>query len=236
MIKIRSKTKRAKRVLIATGGLCSSLSLLTALPQAQELAAGGDGGWFIRSWGSFSSLSDTNGTVRGFMQVPNGDGVEISTSGGFSAGAGVGYRYGPRLGVEVAWEYRSNDSETALDSGLVFDGGNYASNTIFLNGYWYLQPRGRWQPYLGAGLAWLQEIDIDLEGNGPEQSFSSDGDVGLQVFAGTEYRFADNWAAHGELRYGAISGIDLDGENTSGTLSGLDYEPLSLQFGITYSF
>ncbi len=203
---------------------------------AQESSRTGDSGWFARAWGGYSSLSDTGGTFSDAGASLTADSVDVSADGGFTAGAGFGYRYGPRLAVEVAWEYRSNDSETDFASGLAFNDGNYASNTFFLNGFYYLDARGPWEPYLGAGLAWIQEIDIDLEGNGPEQSYSGDGDVGFQVFAGTNYRLSERWSLNGELRYGSVTGIDLDGENAPGKLSDFDYEPLTFQLGLRYAF
>ena len=91
--------------------------------------------------------------------------------------------------------------------------------------------------YVGAGLGWLQEIDIDLEGNGPEQSYSGDGDIGVQLFLGADYALSDAWALQGEVRYARFSDIDLDGEaRAEGSLTGLDYEPLTLQLGIVYRF
>ena len=214
--------------------LLSTLPFLTNPALAQTQESDNDNGWFARAWGGYSSLSDTSGSAASFE---GGSGsVDVSLDGGFTAGLGAGYRYNKRLAVELAWEYRSNDSETSFADGAIFNEGNYASNAFFLNGYYFLDRRGSWEPYVGAGLIWLQEVDIDLEGNGPEQSFSADGDTGLQVFVGTNYRINDRWQAHGELRYGSVTGIDLTGENTEGTLSDFDYEPLTLQLGVSYSF
>lgn len=219
-----------KKLVAATA---AATALLATPVLAQEA---GSAGWFARAWGGYSSLADTSGSIDGFPGTAAGTAVDVSTSGGFTAGAGLGYRYNQQLAVELAWEYRSNDSETEFGDGTSFGDGNYASNTFFLNGYYYLTPRGTWEPYVGAGLAWIQEVDIDLEGNGPEQSFSGDGDVGLQVFVGSNYRFSERWAAHGELRYGSVTGIDLEGENNAGTISGFDYEPFTLQVGLSYQF
>lgn len=193
-------------------------------------------GLFLRTWGGYSSLADTDGTALGVADPLAPVAVTVNTSGGFTAGAGFGYRYNPTIAVEVAWEYRSNDSETTFASGDRFSDGNYASNTFYLNGYYFLSERGKWEPYVGAGLGWIQEVDIDLEGNGPEQSFSGDGDIGLQVFIGSNYRLTESWSAHGELRYGAFTGVDLAGENVTGAISDFDYRPLTLQFGVSYSF
>lgn len=215
----------------------TTITLAIALQASATLAQDADHqGWFARAWGGYSALSDADGTIDDLMSGAVGNTVDVSTTGGFTAGAGVGYRYNQQLGVELAWEYRSNDSETEFGDGTSFSDGNYASNTFFLNGYYYLAQRGAWEPYVGAGLAWIQEVDIDLEGNGPEQSFSSNGDLGLQVFIGSNYSLGKRWAAHGELRYGAITGIDLEGENNAGMISGFDYKPFTLQIGLTYTF
>ncbi|MEL7043572.1 MAG: OmpW family outer membrane protein [Pseudomonadota bacterium] len=218
----------------ATGLLALALSACPAV--AQDTSQDREAGWFARAWGGYSSLSDTGGAFDNTTAGPPVDSVDVSADGGFTAGAGFGYRYAPRLAVELAWEYRSNGSETTFAAGPGFDDGNYASNTFFLNGYYYLDKRGPWEPYLGAGLSWIQEIDIDLEGNGPEQSYAGDGDVGFQVFVGSNYRLNERWSAHGELRYSSVTGVDLEGEGISGRFSDFDYEPLTFQLGLSYSF
>jgi opacity protein-like surface antigen len=209
------------------------LLLVPALSSAEEDPAAG---WFARAWGGYSNLSDTSGSISEFGGGTTTSTLDVSAGRGFTAGAGIGHRYNRRLAVELAWEYRSNDSETALADGPSFHDGNYASNTFFLNGYYHFGANGNWDPYLGAGLTWIQEVDIDLEGNGPELSYSGDGDVGLQLFIGSNYRLSESWTAHGELRYGSVTGIDLKSENVSGTISDFDYEPLTLQFGVSYRF
>lgn len=214
----------------------SIAAIPVALAQSPSTEQDPSRAWFTRAWGGLSSLPDTRGTIDDFNLETPGSSIDVSLSGGFAAGAGIGYRYNPRIAVELAWEYRSNDSETDFESGTRFDAGNYASNTFFLNGFYNFDNRGRWEPYVGAGLSWVQEIDIDLEGNGPEQSFSGDGDFGVQLFLGSNYRLTKRWSAHGEVRYGVLSGIDLEGENVPGNISDLDYDPLTLQFGINYRF
>ena len=87
--------------------------------------------WVTRVWGGYSSLADTAGEVNGFQGTLDGELIDVTTSAGFTAGAGVGYRYNQRLAVEFAWEYRTNDSETSFNAGPSFSDGNYASNTFF---------------------------------------------------------------------------------------------------------
>ena len=82
-----------------------------------------------------------------------------------------------------------------------------------------------------------EEIDIDLERNGNEQSYSGDGDFGFQLFAGADYEFNANWKLQTELRYGRIDGVDLDGEGSDrGSFDGIDYTTTTLQIGLVYGF
>lgn len=152
-------------------------------------------------------------------------------------GIGVGYRIDPRLSAEFGWEYRSNDSKTVLDATSEFGDGNYASNIFYLNGHYHFEQVGKWRPYVGAGLTWVEEIDIDLERGGDELSYSGDGDSGYQLFAGFDYDLADSWKLQAELRYGSIGDIDLEGEgNDVGEFDGIDYETTTLQIGLVYDF
>ena len=155
---------------------------------------------------------------------------------GFTPGIAFGKQLNDRWAAELAWEYRSNDSNTTLADGDDYPQGNYASSVFALNGYYHFASDNPWQPYLGAGVMLVQEIDLDLERDGVEQSYSGDGDVGLQVMAGVRYAFNDDWSLLGELRYGRFSGVELQGENNSGRLTDLDYDPLTLGLGLQYNF
>ncbi len=115
-------------------------------------------------------LSDTDGRTVGIGGVDGPAQVNLDT--GFTAGLGVGYRFHPRFSAALAWEYRS---EVALADGQRCADGNYASNVFYLNSYYHFESDSAWHPCIGAGLGWVQEIDIDLEGRGPEQSFSDAG-------------------------------------------------------------
>jgi len=192
-------------------------------------------GWFITPFIGLSQLSGFDATANSIDGLSGN--AEVDTDSGLNAGLSVGYRYNDRFAMEFGWEYRSNDSAVNIADESVFDEGNYASNSFFLNGYYYLSQRGAWQPYVGAGLIWMQEIDIDLERNGIEQSYSGDGDVGLQVFAGVNYQLSRNWQLQTQLRYGSLSDIELSGEEGAvGEFSDFDYQPITLQIGTTYRF
>ena len=207
--------------------------LLVGFLQLSFTTHAADAGWFAKPYVGASLLSATDGSrVDQITQD-----LDVETDAGFLAGMGVGYRYNDNWATEIAWEYRTNDSETIFADGTRFGDGNYASNTFYLNGYYFFDAIGHWQPYVGAGLGWTQEIDLDLEGLGPEQSFSGDGDVALQIYGGAEYQFTDRLYLNLELRYSRLSSVDLDAEsNALGAIEGLDYTPLTFGAGLTYRF
>ena len=215
---------KARKLIIATG-----LAGLISLP------ATANDDWFVRPYAGLSQMSDLDSDFDDIDGLSGDADIDLDT--GFTGGIGLGYRYSDSFAVEFGWEYRSNDSKTVLESASEFDDGNYASNIFYLNGHYSFAETGKWQPYIGAGLTWVEEIDIDLERGGDELSYSGDGDTGYQLFAGINYDLAENWKLQSELRYGSISGIDLDGEgNDAGGFDGIDYETTTLQFGLVYDF
>ncbi len=191
--------------------------------------------WFVRPYVGLSQMSDLSSDFSNIEGLSGDADIDLDT--GFTGGIGIGYRYTDRAAVEFGWEYRSNDSETTLNDISEFDDGNYASNIFYLNGHYQFEKNDKWQPYVGAGLTWVEEIDIDLERNGDELSYSGDGDVGYQVFGGINYDLNQAWKLQSELRYGSITDIDLEGEGKDiGEFDGIDYETTTLQIGLVYDF
>ena len=211
--------------LIATAG---ALALVSSTAGAAE-------NWFVRPYVGISQMSDLSAD---FNDIDGQSGkADIDLDSGFTGGLGVGYRYTDNFAVELGWEYRSNDSSVTLNDSSEFDDGNYASNIFYLNGHYFFAQSDDWQPYVGAGLTWIEEVDIDLERNGDELSYSASGDVGYQLFAGVDYALDTHWKLQGELRYGSVQGIDLDGESGDpGGIDDIDYETTTLQFGVVYAF
>ncbi len=215
----------------------ANLILLTALTASTSapILAGDSQGWYIKPIIGYSNLSDVNAQAQ---NTPFDSGaIDIQTDSGFVSGLSLGYQYAGPWAAEIGWEYRSNDSSGSVIGGGTFDDGDYAANIFYLNGLYHFPTTSKWQPYLGAGITLVQEIDIDLVANGEELSYSSDGDSGFQVFAGVGRQINDSWLLSAELRVGDLSGIDMESESgADGILSNLDYSTTTLQLGLQYNF
>ena len=209
------------------------LSICLIALNANEAIAGDK--WFARPYAGTSQIANLSAdftAINGLSGEAN-----IRLEDGFTSGIGIGYRYNNRFAAELGWEYRSNDSSATLANTYEFESGDYASNIFYLNGHYMFAKRGKLQPYAGAGLTWIQEIDIDLEQGGIERSFSGSGDLGYQVFAGFNYDLNQHWALQSELRYGSISDIELQAEGTnSGQFKNLNYETTTFQIGLVFKF
>lgn len=209
---------------------------LAATGLSNSTFASEDDSWFLRPYLGLSQVSNFEATANNVDGLTGPAKIDLDT--GYVTGIGIGYRYNENIAVELAWEYRSNDADVLVADQSLLSNGNYASNIFFINGHYHFNRQDNWQPYVGVGLSWVQEIDIDFERNGIESSYSSDGDTGYQLFAGVDYQLAPALALQTELRYGSITGIDLQQEegNAGGNFSNLDYKPFTLQAGIVYQF
>ncbi|GGW66269.1 outer membrane protein [Alishewanella tabrizica] len=195
--------------------------LLTSNAKAAE-------GYYLKPYAGISYMNDVTGT----RQTEN---INIELAQGMVLGTALGYRFERNFALELAWEYRSNDSETQLGSTF-YPEGNYASNIFFLNGVYFFNQWQKVTPYVGFGLGWMQEIDIDLELAGVENSFSNSGAFTYQGFVGLEYPLAANWIIHTEFRHAGGKSGSLENEAGMGSLASLKYTPFTWQFGIKYLF
>ena len=211
--------------------ICCTILMLSSV----STSAQGVDSWYLRGTAGYSMLDDQTGATSADLAAA-GD-AEFAIDNGYTAGLGLGYQLNPSWSVELYWEYRSHAAETTLGNGERFDDGNYASNIFYLNGNYHWATDGPWQPYVGAGIGWVEEIDIDLERSGePERSFSDSGYVGFQFYTGVNYALSPKWSLQGEIRYSVFDDIDLDEESGSGTIEGLDYDPFTAQLGVVYRF
>ncbi len=195
-----------------------------------------DGGWSLVAHVGSSNIEDQSASIINATDITNGP-AQVSLDSGFTAGLSVRHDYeGTPWISELGWEYRSNDAQTTTSDNTRLPDGNYASNIFFLNARYQLDSGPSLTPWVGAGITWVQEIDLDSEDPTGERSFSDSGATGYQLMLGADYQLTDNFYITGELRYSGMTGIDLTQEGGSGEVRNLDYQPITLGLGIGYQF
>lgn len=215
--------------------LRAAVSSLVFLTSGNAIADDRDG-WSVVPYVGISILGDQSPRLTGANDIVDGS-LDIAVDNGFTAGLGLRYAYKDSRWIsEFGWEYRSNDSATTAADGSLLPDGNYASNSVYLNGRYDLLDGETWTPWVGAGLTWIQEIDLDSEDDAGERSFADSGSVGFQVMAGVNRDLNDRFYLTGELRYSSQTRLDLDEEEGSGRVSGIDYQPLTLGLGLGVRF
>ena len=190
------------------------------------------GKWSVKLYGGISTMGDQS------IDQTGGATGTINSDNGFMAGGSVGYNYTNNLSVELAWDYRSNDSKTNFSDGTSFNDGNFASNIFFVSGKYTFDtiPQTNLRPYIGAGLGYVQEIDLDLVNGGVEYSYSKNNEMAYQFMTGITYTLTKKIDLDAGLRYVRVDSINLKRENGSGELRNVDYDPLSLAIGLSYKF
>lgn len=92
---------------------------------------------------------------------------------------------------------------------------------------------GRVTPYLGANLAYVTEVDFDVEGGNAPGEYNDTGNFGFQIMLGAAYALSEQWSVNGGLRYFDAGRQDLAGPG--GRLKA-DYQTVALITGTTFTF
>jgi opacity protein-like surface antigen len=194
-------------------------------------------GPYVRVDAGLGFLADTAvERTNALGSTSQGDGA---FSPGWLTGAALGYRFDDRWSADVEFTYRTNDIDELSASGaggLAAREGDFASAALMVNGRYHFESEGALRPFVGLGLGVIEEIDIDLELGGAENSYSDSG-FGIQAMLGLDYQFADSWSLSGELRYFRAFDFEGTGEGLSaGGTARADYDHLGLLLGLTYRF
>lgn len=211
--------------------ICSSLAGLSILASMPAVAQDRSG-LYISAYGGSSSLASTSLTEsRTSLSTLTGNGSFGSGSG---LGGAFGYRYGNGWAAELAWDYRSHDIKRI--GGTPVD-GDFASTTAFINGYYRFEKLGIVRPFVGVGLGYVTEMDIDLNRNGSEQEYSRRGGVAIQAIVGGEMELSEQWSLSADLRRSEMGSGSFKSSSAGSTLSGKPkYQPTSVNLGLTYRF
>jgi len=215
----------------------SSRSLLLALPLA--LAAlptqAAESGAYVSAFGGATFQSDQTLDFRDGSSTDRG---KARLDGSYAAGATVGYGWdnGWRLEGDFAYQSVDHDDGTFTGDGPAGD-GNYASTSVALSAIYEFNAFGSdtVRTYVGAGLAYLTEVDVDFESAGGERSFTGDG-FGLQLVAGARYDLGERWFLDAGLRYLTATSLDLEEEGNGNASIEADYAPWAVVLAVGWRF
>ncbi|MEM1249351.1 MAG: porin family protein [Acidobacteriota bacterium] len=164
---------------------------------------------------------------------PNGVfGADLEES--FAFGVVGGYRFGNGLRLEGELLYRSSDVNRIEFPDRRVEDGNYASLSLAANVYYDFLRSRRLRPYVGLGVVWVEEVDIDLEEPGSERSFATDGS-GAQFMAGVQWDVSRRWTLDLQLRTFDAGEVEMEAEDGPGVAIA-DYAPVDLQLGLRFRF
>ena len=143
----------------------SLLAALALMPSAAD-AAQGDGHWYAT--GTLGAAFSSSQTLD-YSSPAGAASASASFDPGLLAGGAVGYAFNPSWRVEGEFIYQSVEHDGVDLAGIgSLPSGNYASTGLALNGFYSFNAFGsdKVRTYIGAGLAWLTEVDIDFEQGG----------------------------------------------------------------------
>lgn len=192
-------------------------------------------GRYVEATFGLNTLADTDYDV--FLDGTSGSG-EASFDGSFGAGGAVGYRFDNGFSIEGEYLYRRVELDS-VDLGAVgvFSDGDFANTQINVNGFYHLEDLfdSAIEPYVGVGLAYITEIDSDLEQNSEELEFESD-EFALEVMAGARYQVLERGFIDVGIRYLALGGVTLESTANSADTIDADYNPLMVTASFGWKF
>jgi opacity protein-like surface antigen len=195
--------------------------------------------WYATGAVGYSLLSDPSATYAPVNGAPARGGLKLGA--GLMTGGSLGWHLRPDWRLEADYTYRSNEVKTTSVAGLDSQqrDGDYASVLIMANLVkdfegWSTE-WARFQPYLGVGLGFAQEIDSDLSLGGVQREFSGTR-AAWQLLAGVQWQYRSPWFAGVGLKYVNAGTPRLKGSSTGTGDLRATYKGLGLDLRLGYRF
>ncbi len=219
----RSHTKKRSVALVFLG-----LCLVSGAAIAED-------SWYVGAVAGFTGNSVSS------LEMDT-DGIEGRASAdadnGYTMGAVFGRDFGGQWRLEGEFRYRTNEfASVDLPDGSLIGDGDFSSGALGLNGYWFFREvSDTWRPFVGAGLAWMQEIDLDLAEPPVNGSYSGDG-TAWQLMGGVAWMPSEKWSLDFEVRYLDAGSVTMDAErgNLKGRI-GADYSLFEVTADLSWRF
>ena len=192
----------------------------------------------------FYAIADIGAGTLGSQTIQFDDGNGVSSSkldfdASFAGGGTLGYRISDRWAIEGGITYRRNEFDTINLAALgTVTEGDFASLSYDLSALYRFNigQSGKLSGYIGPGLVYVQEIDIDFEDDaGNETEFDGD-DTALQVKFGGRYDFSDRWFVDASARWLTTDGVRMRGTNDASQTITSDYDHWSFSVGAGFQF
>lgn len=213
----------------------AAAALCTAWVLSAGPALADENKWYGTANIGFGSLSSATLTYSDGTTSSSASG---EYSGSVAAGGTLGYNFDNGFSVEGEIMYRRNDLDPVELDGLgSFSEGDFASLAFAVNALYRfgLGDSGKLTGYVGPGIVYFQEIDIDFETNGQETSFE-ESDTGFQFKLGGRYDFSDRWFAEAGATYLLADGVTMELPADPSQTIESDYDHWTLSVGVGFRF
>lgn len=187
---------------------------------------------YISAFGGMNFIGDQSIEAT----IDNNTGVgEASFSPSYLVGFAVGHRFANNWAIEEEVVFRRATLDSLNLPGIGnFSDGNFENTQLTAKALYHFPLRANHdiEAYVGVGIAWLSELDFDVETVDGEQPFEDDL-FGVEFYAGMRYHGWEHAYAGAGLRYLSVSDADLPSPANGQNIVTTDYNPigLALEFG-----
>lgn len=208
-------------LVVATAGVAS-----TACADINKSGA------YLTMLGGTNALGDQR--VEATIGGTTGNGL-TSYSASYIAGFSVGYRFDNNWSIEEEFTFRRvNLNSASLGALGSFNEGDIENTQLTARALYHvpLSANANFEVYVGAGVAWLAELDFDVEGPEGEQPFEQDR-FGVEFHSGLRYHGWRHAFVGAGLRYLSVRDTTLPSPSNPDDTVRLSYDPFSaiVEFG-----